>query len=75
MIKIVITVEEQKDGVHVKGRGEEVGGPPTPLEVSFVEDLMMQINTVTGGFAKEKTYVPLTIIKTVKKDNEHPNRN
>jgi hypothetical protein len=74
MIQIVITIEEQHDGIRVKGRGEDVGGSPTPLEVEFTEDLMKQINTVTGSFTKERTFVPLTIIKTVKKQNEHPNR-
>lgn len=74
MIRMVFTIEEQKDGmIRFRGGGEDVGGSPTKKEVSFAEDIMKLINKEPAKFIKTHEVVPLTIIKW-KKKNERKNR-
>lgn len=75
MIKIIFTVTEEEDGaIRFRGLGENVG-KPTPKEVEFTENLMTQVNVITGpgGFAKTKDIIPMTLIKWRDKD-EHKDR-
>jgi hypothetical protein len=72
MIRIVLTIEEEHPGaVRVRGAGEDVGGPPTLLEVQFAKMVMQAANEAAEDkFKKSKTFTPLTFIETTRKPEE-----
>lgn len=78
MIQLIITIEEKPPGtIHSHGKGSEVGGPPTNLEVEFTTELMKLLSDANkGGFELSKTNIPLTIITTTlrKQEDEHTDR-
>lgn len=76
MIKIVLTIKEEAPGaVRIRAAGEDVGGPPTILEVEAAKAVMEGAHSRMGDrFKKEKTNVPLTFVETREKPDEHTDR-
>lgn len=81
MIKIILTIEEEKPGVI---RFTGAGGSknyPTPLEVRFATKVMIAVDNVErdSETVKKVDVTPLTVIehhdKKPSKKSKHANRN
>jgi hypothetical protein len=74
MIKVVLTIEEERPGViRFRGLGENEG-EVTKLEAIYCTEVMKAVEGVKANFTKQKSIIPLTIITTTENKDEHKNR-